>query len=313
MTKHQRLYRIAEIEQITGVPRRRIHFYIQSGLLNKPLKTGKTMAYYDDSHIQQLQVIKKARQRGEPLFSVKNLVKNIPPRTDRKLSDYYVAEAAEKFPADIVPAVTPRRGRSRNSKKTRERILSVGCEMFRENGYKNTKLNDITRQLDIGKGTFYFYFSDKKELFLECVPRIFEEMFSSGWEVIRQVYDPVERLEMRFQLALEALGEFCSILQLAKEAMADSDPKLKELGKKTYLSIRRPLESDIKKAVARGVFQPVNVEMTASLMIAMVENMYYLQEINGELTEAEMKVHVFNLLAYGLVGVGERLSSPENK
>lgn len=307
MAKHQRLYRIAEIERITGVPRRRIHFYIQSGLLNRPLKTGKTMAYYDDSHIQQLQVIKKARQRGESLFSVKDLVKDIAPRNDTKLSDYYMSETAE---ADVRSGGVRKKSRGRNSEKTRERILAAGCEMFREHGYNNTKLNDITRELDIGKGTFYFYFSDKKELFLECVPRIFEEMFSSGWNDIRKVYNPIERLEIRFQLVLNTLKEFCAILQLAKEAMADSDPKLKQLGEKTYLSIRRPIESDIKKAITRGIFQPIDVEMTASFMIAMVENLYYMQAINSSLSIADIKVHVFNLLAYGLVGSGKRLPPP---
>jgi len=295
---------------MTGVPRRRIHFYIQSGLLNKPLKTGKTMAYYDDSHIKQLRLIKKARQRGESLFSVRDLVKDIHPMEDRKLSDYYVPEAVEPDPGD---GSGRKKSRGRNSQKTRERILSVSCKIFREHGYKDTKLNDITRELDIGKGTFYFYFSDKKELFLECVPRIFEEMFSSGWDDIRKIHNPVERLEMRFQLALNALKEFCAILQLAKEAMADTDPKLKELGKKTYLSIRRPLESDIKKAIARGFFHPVNVEMTASFMIALVENIYYMQEINGNMPLADAKVHIFNLLAYGLVGEGNRLPVSDEK
>lgn len=306
---HQRLYRIAEIERITGIPRRRIHFYIQSGLLNKPLKTGKTMAYYDDSHIEQLQLIKRARLRGESLFSIKDRVKDIAPRNDRKISDYYLADETD----DNQVKAARKKARGRNSVKTRERILRTGCEMFREGGYKETKLNDITRKLDIGKGTFYFYFSDKKELFLECVPRIFEEMFSSGWDDIRKLYDPLERLETRFQLVLRALKEFCAILQLAKEAMADTDPNLKELGKKTYLSIRGPLESDIKKAITRGAIQPVNVEMTASFMIAVVENMYYMQEINGNVSQEEMKVHIFNLLAYGLVGVGARIPLPEKK
>ncbi len=306
---HQRLYRIAEIERITGIPRRRIHFYIQSGLLNKPLKTGKTMAYYDESHIEQLQLIKRAREQGESLFSVKDRVKDIQPRNDRKISDYYLADETE----DVRVAESRKKPRGRNSVKTRERILRTGCEMFRECGYKETKLNDITRKLDIGKGTFYFYFSDKKELFLECVPRIFEEMFSSGWDDIRKLYDPLERLEMRFQLVLKELKGFCAILQLAKEAMADTDPKLKELGKKTYLSIRGPVEADIKKAISRGAINTVNVEMTASFMIAAVENMYYMQEINGELSQEEMKVHLFNLLAYGLVGIGERIPLPEKK
>ncbi|MFP4446096.1 MAG: MerR family transcriptional regulator, partial [Desulfosudaceae bacterium] len=42
MKKKNRLYRISEIERITGIPRRRIHFYLQAGLLHRPIKTGKT-------------------------------------------------------------------------------------------------------------------------------------------------------------------------------------------------------------------------------------------------------------------------------
>jgi hypothetical protein len=95
--------------------------------------------------------------------------------------------------------------------RTREAILELGCRLFRNKGYRNTKVSDITREMRIGKGTFYFYFSDKKELFLECVPRIFESLFSTGWDRIRQVKDPRRRLELRAQAVLPVLEEFCTI------------------------------------------------------------------------------------------------------
>jgi len=303
MAEKKRLYRISEIERITGVPRRRIHFYIQSDLLHKPMKTGRTMAYYDQSHIDRLEVINKARERGDPLFAVKEMVKDMNPPENPAALDYSqcVLSSGRR------PASARSRGRRRDSAKTRERILVAGREMFRESGYINTRINDLTRKLDIGKGTFYFYFRDKKALFLECIPRLFEEMFSEGWEDIRQVYNPVERLEMRFDLVMTSLDEFCSILQLTKEAMADEDRHIRNLGEQTYLSIRRPLESDIKKAVKRGVFYPVNVEMAATIMIAMVENIFYMKMMSEDTSTASIKVHLFNLLAFGLIGEGQRM------
>jgi len=303
MKESNRLYRISEIERITGVPRRRIHFYLQSGLLHRPLKTGKTMAYYDQSHVKRLELIRKARERGEPLFAIKERVQGLVPDESLSVSDYYRARSAD----EVSISSGSSQFRRRNSEKTRERILEAGCTMFREQGFTNTRINDLTRYLDIGKGTFYFYFQDKRALFLECVPRLFEEMFSEGWEDIRQVYNPVERLEMRFDLVLTGLKDFCSILQLIKEAMADDDPTLKRLGEKTYLSIRKPLESDIKRGIQQGLFESVNVEMTASLLIAVVENIFYMQAMSSDISQQALKVNLFNLLAFGLAGAGDRI------
>ncbi|MFO8050047.1 MAG: MerR family transcriptional regulator [Desulfosudaceae bacterium] len=307
MTEHKKLYRISEIERLTGVPRRRIHFYIQSELLHRPIKTGQTMAYYDQSHIQRLELIKKAKERGEPLFAIREMVRDMLPEEPLSVSDYYRASPDEELSisSDNAPY------RRRDSERTRERILEAGCKMFRESGFSKTRINDLTRYLDIGKGTFYFYFHDKRALFLECVPRLFAEMFSEGWEDIRKVYNPVERLEMRFDLVLTGLKDFCAILQLTKEAMADDDPDLKRLGEKTYLSIRKPLESDIKRGIKQGLFQPVNVEMAASLMIAVVENIFYMKAMSSEISPEVLKVNLFNLLAFGLAGIGDRMTVKE--
>jgi AcrR family transcriptional regulator len=305
MAERKQLYRISDLERLTDIPRRRIHFYIQSGLLHKPMKTGKTMAYYDDSHREKLLEIKEARDRGEPLFMIKEALKGRAGNEGRQIPSTLARNSVFEGPFDAVP-FSPKKTR-RNSEVTRERILCAGCDMFRENGYKNTKVNDLTRHLNIGKGTFYFYFSDKKELFLECVPRLFEEMFSEGWDELRQIYNPVDRLERRFELVLAGIKEFCAILQLAREAMEDPDPKLKGLGNRIYRSVCKPVESDIYKGIKRGVFFPVDIPTAANLMIAAVESIYYMQTFNGEASIEKCKMHIFNLLVYGLAGMGERL------
>lgn len=309
MADSKQLYRISDLERLTDIPRRRIHFYIQSGLLHKPMKTGKTMAYYDDSHRAKLLEVKEARDRGEPLFMIKEKLKGRTSKGKHSSASDFSRDGAYKGPFDTAPF--SRKKTRRNSEVTRERILSTGCDMFRENGYKNTKVNDLTRHLNIGKGTFYFYFSDKKELFLECVPRLFEEMFAEGWDEIRQIYNPVDRLERRFDLVLAGLKEFCAILQLAREAMDDPDPKLKSLGNRIYSSVCRPVESDIYKGIKRGVFYPVDVPTAANLMIAAVESIYYIQAYSREISVETCKMHIFNLLVYGLAGMGDRLLPDE--
>ena len=46
----------------------------------------------------------------------------------------------------------------------RARIEQTALALFLQNGIENTSVNQITKQAQIAKGTFYLYFKDKDEL-----------------------------------------------------------------------------------------------------------------------------------------------------
>jgi AcrR family transcriptional regulator len=289
-------YRISDLEKLSGVSRRTIHFYLDQGLLHKPTKTGKTMAYYDAAHLNKLDFIKNTKRQGLPLIAIKKQI------SDMESAD---VNAFKKPPTPFQseqrrPILRNAGTRKATGTATRERILDTGSRLFREKGYKETKISDITKALMVGKGTFYFYFSDKKELLLECVPRIFSELFSEGWGRIHRVRDPLRRLELRAEAVLPVLKEFCAIIQLSKEAMEDADPKLQHLGKETYLSICRPLETDIKKGIDLGLFVPVDARVTASLMVGFMENLYYLKRVDTKLDPSTMWAGMQHLITSGI-------------
>ncbi|MFZ7121912.1 MAG: TetR/AcrR family transcriptional regulator [Eubacteriaceae bacterium] len=47
---------------------------------------------------------------------------------------------------------------------TKQKIFNVGKQLFYEKGYANTKISDICKKLEITKGAFYHYYSNKLEL-----------------------------------------------------------------------------------------------------------------------------------------------------
>jgi len=52
-------------------------------------------------------------------------------------------------------------------RETRERIVKTARELFSKRGYHNTQVMDIVNELGMSAGTFYNYFKDKRELFLQ--------------------------------------------------------------------------------------------------------------------------------------------------
>lgn len=59
---------------------------------------------------------------------------------------------------------------------TKEKLVESARVLIAENGYNNTKVEDITQKAEVAKGTFYIYFKTKEEIFLEILSEIFKKM-----------------------------------------------------------------------------------------------------------------------------------------
>ena len=65
-------YRMKDLCDRTGLPRQAIHFYIQQGLLPEGEKTGRNMAYYGESHLERLKLIRQLQhERFLPLRAIR--------------------------------------------------------------------------------------------------------------------------------------------------------------------------------------------------------------------------------------------------
>lgn len=65
-------YKMKDLCDRTGLDRQVIHFYIQQGLLPEGQKTGRNMAYYNDSHVERIQLIRQLQhERFLPLKAIK--------------------------------------------------------------------------------------------------------------------------------------------------------------------------------------------------------------------------------------------------
>jgi len=67
--------RMAELALRSGVSRETIHFYLREGLLPRPRKAGRTVAYYDEEHLSRLKLIRKLREEKYlPLAVIRRLL-----------------------------------------------------------------------------------------------------------------------------------------------------------------------------------------------------------------------------------------------
>jgi len=66
--------------------------------------------------------------------------------------------------------------RERKKLETRQRLLDEALALFREKGYDETTVEEITERADVSKGTFFNYFSSKQALLSELAVWRFSQL-----------------------------------------------------------------------------------------------------------------------------------------
>jgi AcrR family transcriptional regulator len=93
--------------------------------------------------------------------------------------------------------VAPARGRPKNEAaaiQRRDDILAAASLRFASDGYAETKVDIVAKDLDIGKGTIYLYFSSKQELFLAAVEREIRRLTTTFIENKGAFEDPLDQM-----------------------------------------------------------------------------------------------------------------------
>ena len=76
----------------------------------------------------------------------------------------------------------------------RQKIIDTAWELFYENGYENTTVNDIIRKVGTSKGGFYYYFKAKEDL-LNSLYSVFDREYEKFYENMDQNQDSLMKLK----------------------------------------------------------------------------------------------------------------------
>ncbi|MBU1670833.1 MAG: TetR family transcriptional regulator [Actinobacteria bacterium] len=248
--------RISDLEKATGISRNTIHYYLREGILTAPHKTGKTMAYYNEDHLRELVEIKEMREEGFPLSYIRNILER-----ERK------GESGERLPIESM-------GR-------RAQIMDRAVEVFSRKGYHNTTISDIAKEVGVGHSTFYLYFPSKKTLFMECVDRVIQAMFTGVWEKVEQIEDPLERLRARGEVVLINYPQFIDLLQ-AMYHTVESDVRLEAKRREVYGIVAATIQQDLEEAVKNRQLPPITAQVWGYFLVGVIETALLLVNLDSE-------------------------------
>ena len=275
-SRNPRLMKMTELCQATGLSRSTIYQYLRSGILHPPLEEGLTQLRYDETHFKQIQKIRYLRKQKK--LSIPEIQKIIH------------VEASQKPITD------------NTSHDLKKLIREKALELFSQHGFAKTKITDITEELNLGKGTFYLYFKNKEELFLECIESVPDIILPKHtWEEIRQEKNYFKRTRKRIYYMLQTFPTFMGLISIAKLALRGPDPTIANKAKECLQVINRALIKDIKRAEQDGLIREIDHEFIPFVLFGMGEAAGYWRMININYSTEKCTDELMNFLSYGLM------------
>ena len=186
----------------------------------------------------------------------------------------------------------------------KEQILDAALYVIVQNGYHQSRMDDIVSTSGLSKGAIYWYYKSKKDIYLDLVNhwvirysnsllKLPQEDISSG-EHLKNLFETFFNQFEKDPIVFKALLEFWSL------AGRDTDFKIK-LEKVTQNFIHY-IESIIKKGVESGEFKQVNPNIAAMSIMVVIEGIswFTLFEKNS-VSAKEYTDTVFEFILSGLL------------
>jgi AcrR family transcriptional regulator len=197
-----------------------------------------------------------------------------------------------------------KRGRPKSDpNERREEILLAAVELFAENGFRTTELQQIADAVSIAKGTIYLYFDSKKSLFFAAVERAVHNLAAHIEREVDKASGAAEKTKAIIRAHFRFFNEDIHLATI----LASEQGEFLLQAEKTYLRVYSKnashLEAIIRQGMEAGEFTPADPRLTTEVFANLLGGMIYSQ-IRGQksLSSVNSVEKHTDFFLYGIAG-----------
>lgn len=185
----------------------------------------------------------------------------------------------------------------------KEKIIETAGRLFVKKGYYQTTMDNVAEEAGIAKGSLYYHFNNKSQLFCETVINGIDYFSNLTSKIVSDNY--YNEKVMAEKLIGLIVDIYVENEQIAEIVMQETDVGIDEdvaneikIAKKKYIS---KIASIIDEGISGGVVRYCDSQIVASSMIMYIYTYCKLCREKGSYTNDKIKIDLNNLLLRGLL------------
>lgn len=172
----------------------------------------------------------------------------------------------------------------------REEILIAAAKVFQEKGYRGATVQDIANAVGMLKGSLYYHFANKEEIFYEIIRDPLHHFVSQMAEVVALDLSPAEKLRAALRYHLSAFDAHLPGVQvILRENLGTPEGERWATIRALWKEHEALWEAILREGIKSGDFcSDLDVKIAALGILGMCNWMHRWYRQNGRLTTQEI-------------------------
>ena len=167
----------------------------------------------------------------------------------------------------------------------KNQILDAALEVVVEKGYADCRMDDIVETSGLSKGTIYWYYKSKKEVFLSLINHWVNKFGVTLNHIVEEDLSASDQLHELFAFFLDIYENKPDVLKAELEfwALASRDSDFRKKTQAVYHELLELIEAIVSKGVEAGEFKNVEIKVAALSIMVNIEGIIWfaLFDANG--------------------------------
>jgi AcrR family transcriptional regulator len=163
------------------------------------------------------------------------------------------------------------------AEERRQQIMQAALACFARKGYHKTTMDDIVAESGLSKGTLYWYFKNKDDLFFSLVTSFFLEMRLDLDAILERHISASDKLRALAYEFVSYFQEVTEFLNVFFEFWMQSalNEQLNQLFSSMLVQYREMIAGIIAEGIAAGEFKEVDAKQLAWTVMAVYDGLWF--------------------------------------
>lgn len=184
--------------------------------------------------------------------------------------------------------------------KTKRKIFETAMQLFADKGYEATSIEEITATVGVAKGTLYYHFSSKEEIFNFLVEEGIKLLQNSIDIKTSKLPNYIDKLKAIILIQIKIVVKYEDIITILLTQFLGKKARNQKCQKLVYEYINK-IEEIVKEGIKKGQIKQGNSQAIASEIYGLIcSSLVYKLRNNGQIEIMKLYKEFENTIIQGL-------------
>ena len=163
----------------------------------------------------------------------------------------------------------------------KNQILDVASLIFSKEGFARANMDEIAKAANLGKGTIYRYFKNKRALFLSVVDRGLNKLKDAILIEVEETDDPLKKIENAIKAYLSFFEKNRNLIGILIHEQSSFQKRIAKRYFEHYYGNVDRIKQTFRAGIEQNLIKDMDIDSVISVYTSMLNGLIYMWQIEG--------------------------------